>query len=118
MRHVHISRLHAIAKSRKPGYLETALKAGKLEGEMVVFDDNTYEAIRREFNPSNHTNVTIQGADLRRGLGDRIHAIAAPIGQAIHWPCLQRDANGNPTQNLKPGSPCARARALLNKLKT
>ena len=40
------------------------------------------------------------------------------IGQAIYWPCLQRDANGNPTLNLKPGSPCARARALLNKLKT
>ncbi len=68
--------------------------------------------------PQSTTSTQSTPSDPRPGLGDRIHAIAAPIAQKIHWPCLQRDANGNPTQNLKPGSPCARARALLNKLKT
>jgi hypothetical protein len=50
-------------------------------------------------------------------LGDLVHKVAGPIGQAIHWPCNERDAKGNVTANLRPDSPCARARNLLNKVK-
>jgi hypothetical protein len=44
------------------------------------------------------------------GLGDVVHAVAGPIGKAVHWPCVDQA-----TGNLKPGSPCARARTWLNK---
>ena len=53
----------------------------------------------------------------RRGLGDLVHKVAGPIGQAIHWPCNERDSQGNVTTNLRPNSPCAKAREMLNKVK-
>jgi len=113
MRHVHIAKLHEAAKTRKTGYLETALKAGKTDGEWVIFDDATYEALRREFNPLAPSRVTVPGAALRPGLGDAIHKVAGPIGRAINWPCLKGDG----TTDLRPGSPCDRARKMLNQVK-
>lgn len=53
-------------------------------------------------------------ASSKRGLGDRVHAVAGPIGRAIHWPCMKGDG----TTDLKPGSPCDKARNLLNKIPT
>ena len=46
------------------------------------------------------------------GLGDRAHRILGPIGRALHWPCLKGDG----TIDLKPGSPCDKARNFLNKI--
>jgi hypothetical protein len=45
-------------------------------------------------------------------LGDLIHSVAGPIGRAVRWPCLK----GGGTTDLKPGSPCDRARRALNVL--
>ena len=53
----------------------------------------------------------------KTGLGDLVHKVAGPIGQAIHWPCNERDSQGNVTTNLRPNSPCAKAREMLNKVK-
>jgi hypothetical protein len=50
------------------------------------------------------------------GLGDLVHKIAGPIGKKIHWPCNERDAEGHPTTELRANSPCAKARAALNKI--
>ncbi len=120
MKTVHITTLHTAAKTRPPGYLETCLKAGKTsqDGRFVLFDDETYAAIRRQFNPAARRTITTGHSPLapdhsKRGLGDVIHRAAGPIGRAIHWPCLKGDG----TTDLRPGSPCDRARRVLNKVK-
>jgi len=85
------------AQYRKPGYLEQCLQLGQLDEatQMVRFTPKAWLKIREEF---------------KLGLGDAIHAIAGPIGRAIHWPCLKGDG----TTELKSGSPCERARSRLN----
>lgn len=93
-----LSSLKETAKRRKPGYLERCLELGELlSDDMVRFTPENWIKIRNEF---------------RLGLGDRLHKIAGPVGKAIHWPCLKGDG----TMDLKPGSPCDKARKLLNKL--
>ena len=53
----------------------------------------------------------LTGSDpIKGGLGDKLHRVAGPIGRAIGWPCLKGDG----TTELKPGSPCDKARKLLN----
>jgi hypothetical protein len=123
MKRALITHLHAVAKERRDGYLEACLKAGKIsrDGQWMIFDDDAYTKIRRQFNPvnsgqqigvtsANHLPLTTNHSP---GLGDIIHKIAGPIGRAIHWPCLKGDG----TTNLKPNSRCDRARQRLNKVK-
>lgn len=43
------------------------------------------------------------------GLGDIVHAVAAPIARALRLPCYDRER-----QQLRPESPCARRRKKLN----
>ncbi len=85
------------AQYRKPGYLERCLELGQLDQatQMVRFKPEAWMKIREEF---------------KLGFGDAVHAIAGPIGRAIHWPCLKGDG----TIDLKPDSPCDRARTSLN----
>lgn len=45
------------------------------------------------------------------GLGDKIEKIIKPVAVALKLPCL--DEHGN----LKPESPCAKRKLLLNKIK-
>jgi hypothetical protein len=46
----------------------------------------------------------------RRGLGDMVERAVKPFAKAIRHPCLQ------PDDTLRPGSPCAKIKAALNKL--
>ena len=96
-----LASLKKTAANRQPGYLEECLRLGKVSGaagsELVEFTPEQHATLRSQFAP---------------GLGDRVHNVAGPIGRAIHWPCMKDDG----TTDLKPGSPCDRARNLLNKL--
>jgi hypothetical protein len=84
-----------IGLKRKPGYFEACLAAGTVVGDELELTPEAFAAIRQEFDP---------------GLGDRIHALFGPIGQAIGWPCLKGDG----TTDLKPDSLCAKIREKLN----
>src|ERR1700722_2029940 len=88
------------AQYRKPGYIERCLELGELDEarQMVRFPPEAWLKNRAEF---------------KLGLGDAIPAIAGPIGRAIHWPCMKGDG----TTDLKPDSPCDRARIALNTVK-
>jgi hypothetical protein len=115
MKRARIDHLHAIAKMRKPGYLEACLRAGQAspDGLWIIFDDDAHRQIRREFNPTPSGVLSSSGKGEGRGsagLGDLIHKVAGPIGRALRWPCMKGDG----TTDLKPGSPCARARRVLN----
>jgi hypothetical protein len=132
-----LSSLKKTAAYRKPGYVEECLRVGKVSGaagsELVEFTEAQHADIRNRFarcseTPSNSDiSQSSQGAKSEHpeggatdceeshptgGLGDAVHRLAGPIGRAIHWPCMKGDG----TTDLKPGSPCDRARNLLNKL--
>lgn len=61
---------------------------------------------------TSNSKSEIANAGAAPGLGDAIHKVAGPIGRAIGWPCMKGDG----TTDLKPESPCARAREFLNNL--
>jgi hypothetical protein len=139
MKRALISHLHAAAKERGPGYLEACLKAGRIsrDGQWVIFTDQAHAQIRKKLNPNppkpksiSFGRAILRGAVIKSirhfasipfvnqtankiGLGDLIHKLAGPVGRAIHWPCMKGDG----TTDLKPGSPCAKARNLANKVK-
>ncbi len=96
-----LASLQRTAKRRKPGYLERCLELGQLDPvtETVHFTPEAWLKIRHQF---------------KIGLGDAIHRVAGPIGRALRWPCMKGDG----TLDLKPGSPCDRARNRLNNLAT
>ncbi len=104
MKRAFLADVMAMARLRKPGYVEACLAAGKMkrspDGPVLEFSDGDHARLRAEFAPG-------------KGLGDRLHELFGPIGRAVHWPCLKGDGS----TDLKPGSPCARARAWLNKVK-
>jgi hypothetical protein len=101
---VHLKHLEQIAQSRPPGYLEAIRAAGTLspDGQRLFLDDATHAQLRAKYNPS-----------AKIGLGDLVHRVAGPIGRAIRWPCMKGDGSND----LKPGSPCAKAREALNAIK-
>jgi hypothetical protein len=93
-----ITSLRATALKRGPGYLDYCIKVAKVTG--------SGDATLCEFTPE-------QFADIRKrfpGLGDKVHAVAGVIGAATAWPCMKGDG----TTDLKPGSPCDRAKNFLN----
>jgi hypothetical protein len=120
------------ARHRKPGYLEACLALGEADentGTLRISPEN-WVKIRGQFSYSPEEKaarmaeriarrtgspITIRGpaARQKRGLGDIIHGVAGPVGKALHWPCLEGDG----TTDLKPGSPCDKARQALNHIK-
>lgn len=114
---IEIGRLHEASKSRRSGYLDAVMKAAgqygpprEVEGKVYVrIHQVDHDEITEKFNPA---ASIIRGATVKKGFGDKVHSIFGPIGRAIHWPCLKGDG----TMDLKPGSPCDKARKLLNKL--
>ena len=109
MKRALIVHLHAIAKQRKPGYVEACQRAGQPspDGRWLIFTEEAHRDLRQSFSFSPREKVA---AGRMRGLGDLIHKVAGPIGRAVRWPCMK----GNGTTELKPGSPCDRARRALN----
>ena len=96
-----IASLKQTAARRKPGYLAACMLLGKPtpDGQSLQFTPEAHAQLRRDFALDRSM----------RGLGDLVHAIAGPIGQALHWPCNQPGS-----ADLKPGSPCDQARKKLN----
>jgi hypothetical protein len=92
-----LASLRKTAVRRKPGYLERCLELGQLDEETqtVRFTPADWLKIREEF---------------KIRLGDAVHSVAGPVGRALRWPCMKGDG----TSELKPGSPCDRARNALN----
>jgi len=130
-----MGRLQTAAAARKPGYIDAHMKAGKIVQirgmPFMQLSDPDYSAIGKQFAlVHRRLSSTASGASLVSsvssavkppapkassaggGLGDAIHKVAGPIGRAIKWPCMKHDG----TTDLIPGSPCDRARKLLNKL--
>src|SRR5271155_1348930 len=106
MKRARIDHLHAVAKERKPGYLEACWREGAIraDGRWVLFTPEAPARLRQQYeDPS---------ALPSRGLGDWVHKVAGPIGRAVRWPCMKGDG----TTALRPGSPCDRARRALNRL--
>lgn len=111
MKSAKLTTLHAAAKTRAPGYLEACLKAGKISPDAlrVEFTDEAHARLRQQYNPI--SRIPSHSSHLR--LGDRLHTVLGPIGRLVRWPCLKGDG----TTDLKPGTPCARARGALNNIK-
>jgi hypothetical protein len=142
VRRARITTLHAVAKTRREGFLEACYKSGRVtsDGLWIIWDDDTHAQLRRQFNPNPPSPISgrarrrrtltsglsfrpairrfisipfVDESLTRVGLGDLIHKFAGPVGRAIHWPCMK----GNGSTDLKPGSPCAKARELANRVK-
>jgi hypothetical protein len=94
---------------RPRGYVELMLQLGQL----------TPDGAHVEFTPEQWNAARLQVARMRRrvGLGDLAHRVFAPFAQLLKLDCLQRDADGNVTQLLRPDSPCAQRQARWNKIK-
>jgi hypothetical protein len=115
-----IKDLHSAAQQRGAGYLEACLKLGRVsrDGQWVLFDDQSHAQLRAAFNPHRALFPSLppgegRGEGAGAGglrLGDLVHKIAGPIGAALKWPCMKGDG----TTDLKPNSPCDRARRRLN----
>lgn len=108
---IRISRIRAIAPLKKSGYEEALMSAGKLVagGEFLRISREDYERIGAQF----ATEISpAKSVPPGTGLGDLVHKLAGPIGRAVKFPCMKGDGS----TELKPGSPCAKARALGNKL--
>jgi hypothetical protein len=112
-----LTNLKSMAARLKPGFLARCLAAGALDhgAGAVHFADATWQGILREFDLPSVKPVPPAEPKSRPliGLGDLVHKVAAPIGRIVNWPCLKKDG----TTDLIPGSPCANARDLLNKVK-
>ncbi len=120
MKRARIGHLHAVAKDRAGGYLEACLCAGRVspDGQWLIFTDADHATLRKQFNPladrdgsPSRPQTPGPGVPTLR-LGDLLHKVAGPIGRAVGWPCLKGDG----TTDLKPGSPCERARRTLNEI--
>ena len=110
MKQIRIALLVAVAPLKKPGYLEACRAVGKpiRMGTWLELTDEDYHRIGLQY--------ATEAAPQARppiGLGDLVHKVAGPVGRAVRWPCMKK----NGTTDLKPGSPCARARRLLNQIK-
>ena len=95
--------------ARPKGYVKMCTDIGRLseDGRFIEFTQEQWEAIRKQ-------SIEWQS---KTGLGDLIHRLAGPIGQLLHRPCLERDADGKVTQNLEVNSPCANREKELNKIR-
>jgi hypothetical protein len=109
MKRARIEHLQAVAQERKPGYLEACHREGQVspDGHWIHFTDEAHARLRQQYSPD---SLPLFRKRERAGLGNRIHKIAGPIGRAVRWPCMKGDG----TTDLKPGSPCDRARRALN----
>ena len=56
-----------------------------------------------------HIAVTVRPRRQNTGLGDKIARVATPIARALRLSCIDEA-----TKELKPASPCGKAKARLN----
>lgn len=117
---IEFEALNHAAKSRRDpaAYIHAVKKAGAKYGPIrhvrgkyyIRIHQTDYVKIALEHNPN--AKELFNGVTFSGGLGDLVHKAAGPIGKAIRWPCLKGDG----TTDLKPGSPCDRARKKLNQV--
>ena len=109
---VRLSEIRAHGDRRPPGYAAALEAAGEPDpdGLHLRIGAAELEAVKERFGVGDCP-------DCGRGLGDLVHRVAGPIGKALHYPCNERDADGKPTAELRPGSPCDRARSALNRVR-
>jgi hypothetical protein len=82
-----------------------------------IFQPGYFEELRRTtvIIPATPEQLAAQKTAIEQrklGLGDHAHQVLGPIGRAIGWPCMK----GVGSTDLKPGSPCDKARTFLNDL--
>lgn len=78
-----VEALHEAAKSRPPGYLEEALAAGKIEGSVIMYDDETYAQLRAKYQPQ-LPPLDKQGLSALSALVDEAGAIALGKKSVTH----------------------------------
>ena len=99
-----IETLTALKPERKPGFFDEAVKRGTLTARGVEWTDEVHAQLRREF--------ALEPAERKRlGLGDIVASVATPIARALGMDCVDK-ASGQ----LKPESPCAARKRMLNNL--
>lgn len=75
--------------------------AGRVEGDYLLLPLADANAIRARHNPPK---------EKIRGLGDVVHKVALPVAKALGLPCVDKS-----TGKLRPESPCAKRREMLNR---
>lgn len=78
--------------------------ASREHGEYLLIERHVAVALKLKYRPE----LLEKDKEKWRGLGDVIHAVAAPIGRALGMDCFEK--NGE----LKPASPCGQRRASWN----
>jgi hypothetical protein len=119
MRYVHVGRLQLAAKNRKPGVIDAYNKAGKMvqiRGKpFLQLTDADYQIIRAQYAiarpPAVKPRPYTPPASGKIGLGDLVSKFATPIARRLRMNCIDQA-----TGLLKPGVPCARRKATLNKI--
>ena len=89
-----IEELRKAGEHRPPGYLDKCLAWGERQGDMVFFESEIFDALRREYGSP------------RVGLGDLVAKVAQPVAVAL---------DSLLGTNLKNCGSCADRRAALNK---
>lgn len=88
------------AKMRKDGYMNAVLASSrKIDDEYYEINDKERDRLVKEY-----PVVTL-------GLGDMVGTIATPIARGLNMGCIDKETN-----ELRPDSPCAKRKKLLNSL--
>ena len=113
---LRISRIEAMASERPAGYVAAVLARGEVvDGEWLEISGEALAELREIYRPARPTASAPAPAAPqepprpRRGLGDVVAMVATPIARALGLPCIDPA-----TQDIRPGSPCARRKAWLN----
>ena len=49
MRKINIKTLHEVAPLRLPGYIEAVRARGRVEGELIILNDEDFDELRRQY---------------------------------------------------------------------
>jgi hypothetical protein len=109
MKTIHVMVLMAAEKSRKAGYADACRKAGQMNGEFVLLQDEDYYRLADEYALVKRPKA-VQGGVPESGLklGTAAHNLGlGQIGKALNLDCMERDAEGKATTILRADSGCA-----------
>jgi hypothetical protein len=99
MARIQVSKLSGLPEA----YAAELRAAGKVDGEFILVPLSKALLIRSRYRPRKEAAKV-------RGLGDVVHMVAKPIAKVLGLSCIDKMTGG-----LKPQSPCAKRREMLNR---
>jgi hypothetical protein len=116
---IPLAHLRAMEKHRAPGWLDAVHKVGRglrtapQESPTLEVPFQEYQRLWHKYNPyRRHWLINLLSALRHRKYGTAFGMVATPIARLFRMKCVDRK-----TGQLKPGSPCAKRKETLNKIR-